>query len=125
MRFYFATNTQVEQFAHRKYNSIDLSHKEQAMRPLDYVQYKTRKLWAALAGMLVVTLLLSSCGGTATKVYRVGILSGLDFFANTADSFKAKMTELGYVEGQNIIYDIQKTNVDPVAEKKILDKFVA
>jgi putative tryptophan/tyrosine transport system substrate-binding protein len=88
-------------------------------------QYRIRKIWTILVGMIVATLVLSGCGATATKVYRVGILSGLDFFANTADSFKAKMTELGYVEGQNIIYDVQKTNVDPAAESKILDKFVA
>src|SRR3954462_11004985 len=75
--------------------------------------------------MIMVMLVLSGCGATAPKVYRFGILSGLDFFANTADGFKAKMTELGYVEGQNITYDIQKTNVDPAAEEQILNKFVA
>jgi len=68
---------------------------------------------------------LSACGATATKVYRVGVLSGLDFFANTTDGFKAKMTELGYVEGQNIVYDVQKTDFDMAAYKRILQKFVA
>jgi putative ABC transport system substrate-binding protein len=58
------------------------------------------------------------------KVYRVGVLSGLDFFADTADGFKAKMTELGYIEGKNIVYDIQKTNVDMVSYRNILKKFV-
>jgi putative tryptophan/tyrosine transport system substrate-binding protein len=90
-----------------------------------YSQYRTRKLWTILVGMIVATLILSGCGASATKVYRVGILSGLDFFANTADSFKTKMTELGYIEGQNIVYDMQKTNVDPAAEEQILNKFVA
>ena len=100
-------------------------NKEMTVQRSQYAQYRTRKLWTILAGMLVVTLVLSGCGTAATKVYRVGILSGLDFFANTADGFKAKMTELGYVEGQNITYDIQKTNVDPPAEEQILNKFVA
>jgi hypothetical protein len=54
-----------------------------------------------------LTLLLSGCGGATSKVYRVGSLSGLDYFANTADSFKAKMAELGYVEGKNIVHDLQ------------------
>jgi putative tryptophan/tyrosine transport system substrate-binding protein len=61
----------------------------------------------------------------AQKVYRVGILSGLDFFANTADGYKAKMTELGYIEGKDIVYDLQKTNFDPIKEKSILEKFVS
>lgn len=77
-----------------------------------------------LVATIVVALLLSGCGATPTKVYRVGILSGLDYFANTADGFKAKMTELGYVEGQNISYDMRKTNFDPATEEQILKKFV-
>jgi len=86
--------------------------------------------------MLVLTLLtLAGCllSGCATasgaedtpKVYRVGILSGLDFFADTTAGFKAQMTKLGYVEDQNIVYDLQKTNFDPAAEEQILKKFVA
>jgi putative tryptophan/tyrosine transport system substrate-binding protein len=86
--------------------------------------------------MLILTLLtlagflLSGCGTASgaedtAKVYRVGILSGLDFFAPTADGFKAKMTELGYIEGQNIVSDLQKTNFDPAVEEQILQKFVA
>src|SRR5262249_19508203 len=86
---------------------------------------KTCRIWASLVLLTLVTLVLSSCATSTTKVYHVGILSGLDFFANTADSFKTKMAELSYVEGKNIIYDLQKTNVDPTTEAKILDKFVA
>ena len=86
------------------------------------------KLWgwlALLLGSVLVGLLISGCGAEEPKVYRVGILSGLDFFADTADGFKAKMTELGYIEGENIIYDIQTTNFDPAEEQRILEKFVA
>ena len=88
-------------------------------------KYTTRKMWTILVGMLAVILVLSGCGTTATKVYRVGVLSGLDFFANTTDGFKSKMTELGYVEGQNIVYDVQKTDFDMAAYQRILQKFVA
>jgi putative tryptophan/tyrosine transport system substrate-binding protein len=95
------------------------------MQRSHYARYKTRKIWTILVGMIVATLVLSACGATATKVYRVGVLSGLDFFANTTDGFKAKMTELGYVEGQNIVYDVQKTDFDMAAYKRILQKFVA
>jgi len=59
------------------------------------------------------------------KVFRVGILSGTDAFLTMADGFKAKMTELGYVEGENIAYDIIRTNADPAGEKQAVKKFVA
>jgi len=58
------------------------------------------------------------------KVYRVGILNALDFFSDTIDGFKQKMSELGYIEGKNIIYDVQKSpNV--VGNENILEKFMA
>ena len=95
------------------------------MQPNHYPPRRAKNIWIILVGMITATLLISSCASTTNKVYRVGILSGLGFFANTADSFKAKMTDLGYIEGKNITYDIQQTNVDPAAEAKILNKFVA
>jgi putative ABC transport system substrate-binding protein len=76
--------------------------------------------------LLAAVLILSGCNAQASpKVYRVGVLSGLDYVADITDGFKAKMTELGYVEGQNIIYDVQKSNFDMAAYKSILQKFVA
>jgi putative tryptophan/tyrosine transport system substrate-binding protein len=79
-----------------------------------------------LFSLLTTLIILSGCGAQAApKVYRVGILNGLDFFSPTVDGFKAKMTELGYVEGQNISYDVQKTNVDLAEYQRVLKKFVA
>ncbi len=78
-----------------------------------------------LAGLVLAILFLTGCGTATPKVYHVGILSGLDWFASTADGFKAGMTELGYVEGKNIVYDLQKTNFEPDKEQQILKKFVA
>jgi putative ABC transport system substrate-binding protein len=81
--------------------------------------------WKLASVFMVFTLLLSGCGGSQqTKVYRVGILSGLSAFSPVVDGFKARMTELGYVEGENITYDIQSTEVDIEAYKKITQKFV-
>jgi putative ABC transport system substrate-binding protein len=57
------------------------------------------------------------------KAYRVGILSGLNFFAEITDGFQARMTELGYREGQDITYDVQKTDFDMAAYDRILKKF--
>jgi len=75
--------------------------------------------------LVVVGVFLSGCIGKKPKVYRVGILSGAEPFASIADGFKAKMTELGYIEGKNIIYDFQKLNADPAGEQQVVKKFVA
>jgi putative ABC transport system substrate-binding protein len=75
--------------------------------------------------LFIITLLLSGCAAEQEeKVYHVGILSGLDPIAGIADSFKDGMTDLGYIEGKNIIYDIQKTNFEPEKEQQILRKFI-
>jgi putative ABC transport system substrate-binding protein len=83
------------------------------------------------SGILLVILLigvvfLSGCTSQPSegKVYRVGILSGLDYFSGIADTFKEEMTNLGYIEEENIVYDIQKTNFEPDKERQILQKFV-
>src|ERR1051326_3713379 len=82
--------------------------------------YHTKAPSKLLAWVIAATLVLSGCGqGQSAKIYHVGILSGLDAFSPAVDGFKAKMAELGYVEGKNISYDIQKTNVDLEAYKKI------
>lgn len=59
------------------------------------------------------------------KVFKVGILSGLNLFAPIADSFKTELATLGYIEGKNIVYDLQKTNFEQEKEKQILAKFVS
>ncbi len=88
-------------------------------------QMKFRRRIILLAALLVaVCMFLSSCSEKKPRVYRVGILCGLDYIATIPDSFKAKMTELGYIEGKNIVYDIQRTNFEPDKEQQILKKFV-
>jgi putative ABC transport system substrate-binding protein len=74
--------------------------------------------------LVAICLLLGSCSEKKPKVYRVGILCGLDYIATIPDSFKSKMTELGYIEGKNIIYDIRRTNFEPDREEQILKQFV-
>lgn len=87
-----------------------------------YTLLKRCGLVLLLAGLMSV--FFTGCG-EEQHTYRVGILSGLDFFAETVDGLKEEMTKLGYREGENIAYDLQKTNFDPIAEKRILEKFVA
>ncbi len=79
-----------------------------------------------LAVLLAVVWMISGgCTEKKQKVYHVGILSGLNYFADTADGFKEGMTDLGYIEGSNIIYDLQKSTFDTDAYKRILNRFVA
>ena len=78
-----------------------------------------------LIALSVLSLVISGCsGGQSSKVYHVGILSGLGFIADATDGFKEGMAELGYVEGENIIYDVQETEFDMDAYHNILQKFV-
>jgi len=75
--------------------------------------------------LIVAALLLSGCGGSQkARVYKVGILVGLEFVSPIADGFKAGMTDLGYIEGENIIYDVQVVNFDIPAYQSVLRKFV-
>src|SRR5215216_5608124 len=90
---------------------------------LNKKNYQT--IWSLFVGVVVIALLLSGCGPSQeTKVYRVGILCGYDFFYAAVDGFKAKMAELGYVEGENIVYDVQTAPVDVAAYRTIAKKFV-
>lgn len=85
---------------------------------------KCNLVWKTFIFVIAISMLVSGCGGPKPKVFRVGILSGLEFVADITDGFKEKMTELGYVEGENIIYDVQRTDFDMEAYKRILNKFV-
>ncbi len=85
-----------------------------------------------LAVLLLVALLLSACGSDSKdknnkngKSFHVGILSGADTFNTTIDGFKTQMAEYGYVEGENITYDVQMSNADPAKMAEISQKFVS
>jgi putative ABC transport system substrate-binding protein len=78
---------------------------------------------------LVVILVLILCGLGLTgcskpKVYKIGVLSGLDFIAPITDGLKEGLTALGYIEGENIIYDVQKTNFDMEVYRNTVKKFI-
>ena len=89
-----------------------------------FFQKRSRNSIILFVAMMVV-LFLNGCSKQKPKVYQVGILCGLHVFTTTVDGFKAEMTELGYIDGKNINYDVHYTNFDEEAEKRILQKFVA
>ena len=86
---------------------------------------KTKKQLILVFILIVaVCVFLSGCGEKKQKVYRVGILFDAEAFTAIADGFKAKMTELGYVEGKNIVYDSQFTNMDPAESQRLVKKLL-
>jgi putative ABC transport system substrate-binding protein len=74
---------------------------------------------------VMICVFLNGCSKKTQKVYRVGIVSGAEPFTDIADGFIAKMAELGYQEGENIVYDFQKLDVDPPGVNRAVRKFVA
>ncbi len=69
---------------------------------------KTGNWKSFFMGAIVFALLISGCGAKKPQTYHVGILYAVESQLAIADSFKAQMTELGYVEGENIVYDAQQ-----------------
>jgi putative ABC transport system substrate-binding protein len=83
-----------------------------------------RHMWL-LALFLVVGMFVSGCEKKAEKkVHKVAILCGLDYIGAIPDTFKPEMAKLGYIEGENIVYTIQRTNFEPARERQILRQFV-
>jgi putative ABC transport system substrate-binding protein len=80
--------------------------------------------WMVCSLIAAATLLLSGCTSAKPKVYKVGVLSGMSFAAGITDNFKSKMTELGYVEGENITYDLRAMEFDIAGSQAALKDFV-
>jgi putative ABC transport system substrate-binding protein len=88
---------------------------------------KMKRMGSSILVLIVAgNLLLGGCRSRKPEVYRVGMLdNGGAFFDDVSAGFKARMTELGYLEGQNITYDIQDGKNDPVEMRRVIRKFVA
>lgn len=78
----------------------------------------------AVGGWYYVMMMSTKKADTNQKTYHVGILAGADIFATITDGFKAQMTKLGYVEGKNVVYDVQSYNGDMAGYKNAAKKFV-
>jgi putative tryptophan/tyrosine transport system substrate-binding protein len=88
-------------------------------------QISIRNGWSRAFSAVGLVLFLCGCAGKTDKTYQVGILIGADTLNDLATSVKTEMTKLGYIEGTNITYEIQRSNSDPVEEQRISEKFVA
>ncbi|NJN66328.1 MAG: hypothetical protein HC884_06245 [Chloroflexaceae bacterium] len=87
---------------------------------------RPRPWWRFLAWvwLALVPLLANGCGAEQPRVYRVGIFAGTGAFGEITDGFKAGMAELGYIEGQHIVYDFQEVTDDPDQDRRRLQHFV-
>ena len=90
-------------------------------------QFIKNKIVIFLIGFLLLALIIAGFFWffPQKKIYHIGIISGTDFFEGTDQGFTSKMAELGYKDGENITYDIQKTNNDLAEANKIIEKFIA
>ena len=86
---------------------------------------KRRPSWTWML-VVIVIVLISGCGGNGggKKSYRVGLLSGVGTFDSVFDGFKAKLGELGYVEGENITYVFEAAEGDTEKMTQIAQQFV-
>jgi putative ABC transport system substrate-binding protein len=60
----------------------------------------------------------------ANRVYRVGVMITDDTYLAPVQGFKDGLRELGYVEGQHIIYDLQNARLDRAALQQFAARFV-
>jgi putative ABC transport system substrate-binding protein len=89
-------------------------------------QNRTRNRWAILAGVVVLSLLLTACGGAKPKTYTIGVINFSSNLEYILKDFKAGLTELGYVEGENITYiyegPVSADELDAVAQDLVKAK---
>ena len=91
-----------------------------------YSQGNKRILLATSTLLVIMSLIFGACKfQSAPPIYRVGILNGFTPFSSVVDGFKAEMTELGYIERQNIVYDLREVNLGSDEEQQALKEFVA
>jgi len=80
-----------------------------------------------LNAILTASLLLTSCGSAPqTKTYTIGVINPSSNQEVTVKGFKDGMTELGYVEGENVAYiyegPISADKLDAVAQGLVMAK---
>lgn len=77
----------------------------------------------AFAGTLA-TLLCFFGSAEAQKVYRIGALVADDPFILSFEGFKDKMAAIGYIDGRNVLYDLNNAKGDRTTLEKMAQKLV-
>jgi len=81
--------------------------------------------------MLACLVVLLALGGFGfrnrdeDRVYRVGIMITDDTYLTPVEGFKQAMKDLGYIEGQHIVYDVRNAKLDQEALQRFAQEFVA
>jgi putative ABC transport system substrate-binding protein len=89
-------------------------------------QTKSKHPMLILTLLIVILVFLIGCGKKTqeVKVYQVSIISGAEAFVNIVHGFKAKMTELGYFEGENIVYTVYGLDANLEEENQAAQKLI-
>lgn len=76
--------------------------------------------------LLLACVILSGCVSEKkeVKMYQVGIITNIEAFSGVVDGFKSKMAELGYIEGENIVYDFQVPQAGSEEEQQLFNRFI-
>jgi putative ABC transport system substrate-binding protein len=72
----------------------------------------------------VLAVIITPSWAQEPKVYRIGALVADDQFVPAINGFKQRMAELGYLEGKNVIYDLQNSMGDREALVKLATTMV-
>ena len=95
------------------------------MNNINNFQRKIKYKWKILVSFFLAILFLIGCN-SKPKVYHVGIVTCINYFASISDGFKEGMAKLGYVENKNIFYDIKKLPEEVESEvQQIIENFIA
>jgi putative ABC transport system substrate-binding protein len=90
---------------------------------IKFLKNKTT-LFLVVALMLAIVIAGYLLLNPAKKVVHIGIVSGLNLFLGTEEGFISKMSELGYRDGENIVYNFQKTDNNMTEANEIIKNFV-
>jgi putative ABC transport system substrate-binding protein len=80
-----------------------------------------------LLGMLLLTLAgfcLAFRNRDTDRIYQVGVMITDDTYLTPVEGFRQAMKELGYVEGQHIVYRIRNAKLDREALRRFAEEFV-
>jgi len=73
---------------------------------------------------LVLLHFLGPDWANAEKIYRIGALIADDPFMPSFEGFKQRMAAIGYVEGRNVLYDLNNAKGDRATLEKMAQKLV-
>jgi putative ABC transport system substrate-binding protein len=78
---------------------------------------KKSTCYSILIGAVLLVMVLAACGNEKTKTYTVGVMNVTPTLDQSLEGFKEGMTQLGYIEGQNIryVYDGPTTDMSKLS----------